>query len=319
METAAPAAPEVSTMSPPPNGAAKTGGAGKNGASPGKMGTAPGGVPPELPKSFKVKTRIDGKDEEREVSYDDLVASWQMRAASSKRFEEIQRERKETEAKLKELESLPKSFLENPVAQYMRANPGSTKKEALEWLAQHMDPLLNEETMDPKERQLRQREEELKIKQAELDRQQKEREQAEFEAEVGRQKDMLASKFEPALQKAGLPADPTTFAMMVQLYRHNRDLGLDLTPDEMAKSLVEKEVERQGALFDKMEGEQILQAFPILAKKVHKAIIDRYEKRSLGTSPERTSSVTQGEPKQPQRPKLVSDRDMNRRLGIVGF
>jgi hypothetical protein len=284
----------------------------------GKAGVKPEGAkaPPESQR-FKVKTKVDGAEEEEDVSLDDLVSSYQQRKAVGVRFREVAQQRAELERAAEERANYAKGWRENPVKALM-AETGMKRREALDWLATHMVPLIEQEQLSPEGKALleeRARREELEGK---LKGEEEAKAQAAFVADVEKRKNAMAQQWKPALEKSGLPADALTLAMLAQSYKAARDTGLDLTPDELAKDLVDREIERQEALFGRMEGEQLLNAFPELTRKVHKALIDRYERRANGGGqpiqrsgqPRRSPEETNG------KKRLMSDKEMNRLLGI---
>lgn len=274
---------------------------------------------PEAPKTYKFKSKIDGKEEEVEVPFEELAATWQQKSAMGKRWREIAEERAKHEKAQAERDEERKLFSENPLVWIQKQHPEWSKGDQLEWLAKQMDPLLQEQALSPERRELLEERRKREALEAKMKKEEADRQKTEFDAQVQREMQAKAARWKPALEASGLPADPLTLAAMAHLERANKDTGLDLTPEEMAKGIVELEKSRQKALFGRMTGEQILSTFPEMSRLVHKALIDRYKQKQTGPTVNGVRPAARPPPPAETTDRfarLKSDRQLDRDFGI---
>jgi len=274
--------------------------------------------PLEAPRVERFKMKVHGEEIETEVPVEELISSYQQRSAVGKSFREIAEARKELERREGESKSLVELWKTSPVKAFMKENPTATRQQALEWLADNMKPLIDEEGLSPEAKELRREREKREELEAKIASEAKDRETKEREAEVQRGKELLAAKLLPALKETGMPTSPLTFAMMTTFYQNSREAGLDLSPAELAKGAKELILEHQRQLTETMSGEDVLNAFPDLSRKIHKALIDRYERRqNVGNAPTQRQPRERQEPQQEsRRARLMSDAEINKAMGI---
>jgi hypothetical protein len=150
-------------------------------------------VEPTPAEKRKYKVKID--KEEREVDEEELIRNYQLRQASDKRFKEASEKEKLVEAILQMAKTDPKKALSHPA---IGLDP---RKLAEEWLAADLE----EELMDPKEKELKK----LRSEKAEIERQLKAREEEERsikeQEQVAAYRAEYTKDIEAAVKASGLP------------------------------------------------------------------------------------------------------------------
>lgn len=170
----------------------------------------------EALKKYKVK--VD--DKEVEVDENELLAGYQMRKASQKRFEEAARLKKEAEQKMEYIKKNPAKALEDLGF--------DVEKLASDYLLERIE----EKELTPEQRKLKEYEKKL--------RDYEEKERSIKEAQEREEAARLASKYEEdyskkikdALSTSGLPQTPYTIKRMAQIMIHALEEGYELSPQD---------------------------------------------------------------------------------------
>lgn len=286
-----PTAPVVpsKTGTPPPAGAAQGGQ-----PPPKPEGTAP----PPGPQKFKRKEKIDGREVELEADEDALWAAYRKQTTVDRRFEENARVQREIAAEAARVKKMEQDIIGDPTGEkmlelYMRAHPDSDPVDVLSAILQkrlHEEEQLN----DPNIRERRRLENEnktLKEREAAAKKQAAEVQQKQA---VAQELEKLADTFSEALQQTKLPRNDVVLSLMAKAEHTNRKNGWALTPQQLAKateksvhSLIESIVGDESATDD-----QVLDAFPGLTKRIHKALIARAKARATSGQARQPSDIT---------------------------
>jgi hypothetical protein len=196
-------------------------------------------------------------------------------------------------------------------------------EEFSDFLGEQLQAMLHEseQMADPATRERKRLEAEVqKLRQAEQQRLQQQREQERASA-VEQESDRWASLFTEALKATPLPANDITMSLMAQAQMTARQRGIELTPEKLAGAtvkaahgMIEAILAHEGTTDD-----ALLDAFPALTKRIHRAIVARYKARQAGGS---TGDVTRRvapaptEPTKPAGPRVVSSREESEAYGL---
>ena len=338
MPTPAAAAPVASTPAP----ATSAGGSAKpNGAAPVKpnpVGGKPAGgqtqqnaappAQPTTPQKVKWIDKIDGKDQEFEATEEELRASFRMRSAADRRFEESARQRKEAAAERERAEQTMAKIADRKqvLKAFQEANPDV---DMTEFLANELQTLLaeQEQLQDPNIRERRRLEQE---NQQFRDKEKTAAEQAaqqQREQETQQHTERWATLFKEAIETTKLPINDLTLKMMAEAQYTARQKGWDLTAPQLAESmqkgvneLIESVLGGEGT-----SDEQILNAFPKLTQRIHRGIVARFKAKQAGKTAQRPADLTprekrpgQGEEK-PAGPRTVTSAEEHKAYGIKGL
>lgn len=217
----------------------------------------------------RIQLKIDGRDEEREVSDDDLIAGYRKSLAAEKRFNEAAAQRKQAQEVLE-------AFKANP-----REAMALLGINAREWAENMLAEELEQEMLDPREKEFRA----MKAKLAKVEAQEKaDRERQEKQAlqqQIEAEKENFSQIIVGALQEQGVPGGPKTVARMAQLLEKNYELGLDLQPRELAM-LVRQEVQAElMATLGALDEDSLLKVLPEeFFGKVNKAALKKLQPKT---------------------------------------
>lgn len=242
-------------------------------------GARPGETTAQTAKRLSRVEKVNGKEVTLEATEDELWASHRREKAVHDNARKVAEARKAHEAEVKKWEDQRRAAEEDPFHAH-RKNPNFNE---LEFLQERTHRLLTEQNRDPRDLELSTKDREIQ----KLQKQISERETQEKQHQERQQEDAELRRdgavFAAALKKGNLPQDDLTLDMMAKAYYTAQDeQDLDLTPDELA---VETRRMMSGALdncADKMEDDQLLEAFPKLAKKMHRALVAKYQKMKNG-------------------------------------
>lgn len=267
---------------------------------------------------------VDGKEQELSATEDELFAAFSQRSVAGKRFEEGARLRKEAaEETRRNQETMAK--LADPrhlMDVFMKANPDADPVEVLASILQ--ERMLEEEQLqDPNIKERRRLESEnKKYKTAEQEARQA-AEHAQVEEETQTEMNRIAGSFVEALKMTKLPSNDITVKLMAEAEASNRRQGWDLTPEQLARateksvhSLIESVLSNESTTDD-----QLLSAFPVLTKRIHKAIVARFKSRG-STQNAQPSDVTPRERRpsaEEPRQRIVSSIEEHKAFGGKGL
>lgn len=250
------------------------------------QGAAAEGQPAGEP-FFKETVKIDGKDVE--VSYgtrEELVAEIRKSRAADRRFETAAQERKAAEGikaaaekAHQEAEKIRAKYGEDSLSASLDAaiesgDPEKIKK-ARFFMEQRLAQLIRQDMMDPHERELLQ---ERKLReQAEgklKSREEQEAAQA-LEKETGQWREEFTKTIIGALETGSVPNTDWTASIMAKLMAINMKKGYKLSPEQLAGKTKTVIMNQVTGLVSTASGEQLIEWFPDIVKKVRAADLKR--------------------------------------------
>lgn len=228
--------------------------------------TAPEEIAPENGKRmFKVK--VNGK--EQEVTEEELKQGYQTRKASDEKFREAAMKQKQAEEFINLLRTNPKKVLSDP-------NLGiDLRKFAEDYLVEQME----EEMMDPKEKELREAKRKLEEIEEEKKRQARERE----EAEAAELKERFSSQYQTgiieALQTSGLPKTEHTVKRMAYYMYQGLKRNYNLAPKDVVSMVKQDYINEQKSLYGQLDGDMLIELLgPEVAQKIRKHDVAKHKK-----------------------------------------
>jgi hypothetical protein len=245
----------------------------------------------EAIRRLKYKTK-DGQ--ELEVDEDEALRTWAERkshqAAASKELNEGKALRKQAEQLVEMLKDKGK------LRDVMKKLGHDPRKLSEEILAEHLE----DELMDPRDRELRDAKKRLEQIDA-MERQQKEALEAKRVEEMkARFREEYQRDFIEALKKLEVPQNKETVSEMAKYIARAAQIGFKMTPDEAAKLVKEDNTERQRRLFHNADGETILKMFgEEIANKIRKADLAKLKNPNANLS----NNIQQAETHRDRTPK----------------
>lgn len=246
---------------------------------------------PTAAQKEKFQYVIDGETVEEEVDFSDkeaLKKRFQLGHAAQKRMAEA----KAAKAKAYEI---VKAFEDDPANILERLGPKG-REAAEKFLMKH----IQNEMKSPEEREFEMTKAEL----AKYKEQEKQAKEAEEKQKISAQEAKYAQEFQAtiiaALDKSQLPKTPYLVKRMAYIMSKNLELGLDLSPDELA---AEVRAEQQGILQSiskDASAEQILAMLgPDVANKIRKYDLEKLKaKRTQVQSPAKAEVFENSEKKE---------------------
>lgn len=228
---------------------------------------------------------VDGQTIEEEVDLnnkEDLTKRLRLSAAATKRMAEA----KEAQGKARQILD---AFEKNPEDMLRRLGPKG-RELAEKFLINSMQ----EDMLDPKEKELR------TIK-AENDAYKKEKEVAAKQKEQSQQSQQeakIAESFQKtiieAAEKSGLPKSPALIRRMAKILHTNVDLGLDLDAHDLAQEVKKDLISEIKAIIGDSDGSHLVELFgPDVAKKIRKFDLARLqESQSKLSNPRAAAPAT---------------------------
>ena len=222
-------------------------------------------------KKFKLK--VDGEEFEEEIDLaneGELTKRLQLAKAAEKRIAQAKSE------KQKAMEIL-KAFEEGTL---LKKHP-----KARELAEQLLVEQLESEMLTPEQRELK----ELKAYKEQKERAELERQKALEQAEAQQQEAKIAQSFQKtiieAMDKSGLPKTPDMAKRMAYIMKKNLDLGLNLTPEDLAAEVKSELTGILKALTGSAEGEQLISLFgEDIAKKIRAYDVKKLKEGMLNKS-----------------------------------
>lgn len=242
----------------------------------------------------KYKVKVDGS--EMEVDEKELLRGYAHQKAASKALNEGKQLRKQAEQLISMMRDQGQLF---DVIKKMGHDP---RKLAEEYLASQ----LQDELMDPREKELR--DTKAKLKQIEdMDRMQRETvEKQRLEQLKGRFSEEYTTQFIDALKTSGLPQSKSMVAEMAKYVGRAAQIGFKMTAQEAAQLVREDLVSQHKTVIGESDGEALIRILgEDVANKVRKWDTSRVK------SPEQNlqTPVEQGEPKDRSRPSGLSKKE----------
>jgi len=176
----------------------------------------------------RLKVKVD--DEELEVDEDELLRGYQKARASTKRFQEAAKLRKEAEDLVSKLKENPFEALKGQI------DPKQLREMTEQWLIEK----LKEEQLSPEERELNElRREREKWKQEEVKKEAAQRQQ-ELEVQTQREIERYNSEFVSALEKHSLPKSYATIKRMAYLMKEAAENNYEMDAESAAEIVQEE-------------------------------------------------------------------------------
>lgn len=198
------------------------------------------------PNLKKFKLKVDGEEVEEELDLNneqDLIKRLQLARAAEKRISQAKSE------KQKAMEIL-KAFEDGTL---LRKHP-----KARDLAEQLLVEQLEDEMLSPEQKELKQ----LKKFKEDKEREELEKQKAIEMAAAQQKEKAIADQFQKtiigALDKSGLPKTPDMAKRMAYIMKKNLDLGLQLTPDELAVEVKNELNTLLKALIGSAEGDQLI-------------------------------------------------------------
>lgn len=223
---------------------------------------------------------IDGEQVEEEVDFSDkeaLKKRFQLGHAAQKRMAEA----KAAKAKAYEI---VKAFEDDPANILERLGP-----KGLEAAEKFLMKKIQEQMKSPEEREYEMTKAEL----AKYKEQEKLAKEAEEKQKISAQEAKYAQEFQAtiisALEKTGLPKTPDLVKRMAYIMSKNLELGLDLSPEELAHEVRKDQQELIKSLSKDASVEQLLEMLgPDIANKIRKYDLEKLKlKRNPVLSPDK--------------------------------
>lgn len=182
---------------------------------------------------------------------------------------------------------------------------------------------------DPAQRELLTRAEEADSLRAENQRYKQAEARQKLDAEVGRRLKAVSDRYMPALEKLNLPKNDITLALMRGEDRVNRGLGLNLSPEQLAESTKGAVAQLVEGLTENMTPVQAVEAFPTLARLIHKGLIERESTRRDPTRAQvvkntKKAAAVNGEQKNGEgseegKPRVMNHAEIQKATGLWGL
>lgn len=223
-------------------------------------------ITPEMAEKLAKKYKVKVDNEELEVDEDELVRGYQMRKASDKRFQEGLAARKQAEEFVRLLKTDPKKVLAHPSIGL------DLKKFAEDFLVEQMQ----EELMDPKDRELRDYKQKLaKFEEEERLKKQKAEEEAKDAVKKKYQEDYNKQIID-ALETSGLPKTEYTVERMIYYMHKALKNGYELDAKDVTELVKRDYIEDSKALYSGLDAEALEKIMGAdIAKKLRKHDIDK--------------------------------------------
>lgn len=254
----------------------------------------------EIARKFKVK--IDGA--EREVDEAELIRGYSHQQAANKALQEGKSLRKQSEELVALLKD-PVRFFE--IAKQLGHDPRQLSEN-------YLVEILNEESMDPKERENKYLRKELEARKAV---EEEKRKLAEMEREHAL-KEHFAKKYSeefiPALQEAKLPPTKETIAKMAYYIHQASELKMPMTAQEAAKLVREDIINHQRNILSDIDGDALMELLdPQIAAKIRKHDLAKLKSPEQFLKTPEASSYSRRERKTPNKKMSHKEwREFNR-------
>jgi hypothetical protein len=237
-------------------------------------------TPPE-PRKYKVK--VNGA--ETDVDEQELILGYQTRKAADEKFREAAAARKQAE----EFVAMMKNGQFFEVAKKLGLDPRALSEK-------YLMEILEEESLDPKDRELKELKKQLaKTKEAE-EAAQREKEEGERAALTERYTEEYTKQIVEALSSSGLPKTEHTVKRMAFYMHQGLQRGMDLSAQEVVELVRQDYLTEQQALYSSLDGDNLVKLLgEDTAKKIR-----QYDLAKLKGGPKLVPPA-----REPSTPKVV--------------
>ena len=230
---------------------------------------------PQVAEVKKYKVKVDGQ--EQEVLEQDLIAGYQTRQASDKAFREAAQLRKQSEEFVRLLKEDPIKVLTNPKIGH------DVRKLAEEYLISQME----EEMLDPKDRELRDAKAQLKAIEEEKNAQKAQEEELRAQELRTKYSQNYQKSIITALNTSGLPQTEETVKKMAYYMHQGLKRGMELEAIDVVDLVKDDYVKAQKSLYSGLDGDALVAILgDDIASKIRKHDIAKLKnpKQSVSTS-----------------------------------
>lgn len=253
-------------------------------------------------RMFKVK--VNG--EEVEVDEDELKAGYQTRKASDEKFREAAMSKKQAEEFIHLLRTNPKKVLSNPDLGI------DVRKFAEEFLVEQME----EEMMDPKDRELRDAKRQLE----EIENEKKRIKEEEESKQAAQLKEKYSQEYQTsiveALQTSGLPKSEHTVKRMAYYMHQGLKRGMNLGAKDVVSLVKQDYIDEQKALYSNLDGDMLVQLLGSdVADKIRKYDVSKV--KGQRQEPKYPAKQPEGGTPRPKKSKKISKEDWKARMDRI--
>lgn len=195
------------------------------------------------PRRYKVK--VDGNEEE--VDEETLLKAYSKIKAADAKFQEAAQIRKQSEQFIHLLKTDPIKVLSNPKLGI------EFRKLAEEYLVSQLE----EESLDPKEKEFRAYKKQVDEMNAEKKRQEDVVESKRASELRDHYQNDYSTKITAALESSGLPKTQQTVKSMAFYMSEGLKRGYDLSPNDVAALVKQDYIDQQKALFSSLDGDDL--------------------------------------------------------------
>lgn len=246
----------------------------------------------EAQQSFKkkLKLKVDGEEIEDEIDFNDeegLKRKLQLSYAAKKRMEEAKA------AKSKAFEII-KAFEEDPANVFRKLGPKG--REAAE---RFLLEQIQEEMLDPKDKELRDLKKYKEQVEAEKEQSKKEREKQALAEQEAKYAQEFQKTIIDALGKSGLPKSPEMVKRFARIMQKNLELGLELTADDLVDEVKSDITSIIKSIVGEADGDHLINLFgEDVANKIRKSDIRKLQEKQGQVFQQRSpKQETQTQPK----------------------
>lgn len=244
------------------------------------------------PKLYTVK--VNGEDVQ--VTEEELIGSYQVRKASDAKFQEAAAARKQAEEFIHLLKTDPRKVLTNPTLGL------DVRKFAEDFLVEQ----LQEEMMDPKDRELMQARKQLE----EYENEKKRKEQEAQEAEALELRNKYTEEYQTsivdALSSSGLPKTEHTVKRMAYYMHQGLKRGYNLGAGDVVDLVKQDYINEQKSMYGQLDGDSLVELLgPEVADKIRKHDVSKVTKKRPPTVPQ--TQPTSKSPREKPSKKITKD------------
>lgn len=279
---------------------------------------------PEPPRKVKVPWKFKDKEGretsgEDEIEEKDLVRSHQIVRGLRLKHEEGVREREALQQQIAELQGKLQSAAQGDLSAILPEDANQ-----IEWTAQQLEQRLQEQALDPKDRQIAQLTKQLQQHAEREAERQRQAEAQEHDRQARLRVQWIGQTVIPLVEKHGLPRNDLVLERAVKyLYSAERQGITDPDPELIAEEVINEFTGTLETVTEKMDGAKVLKLFPRLAAKIAEALREQYKVKKAAAAPpapkkddaQRQQERGKEPAVAPQR-KLMSDKEMDAHLGI---
>jgi hypothetical protein len=222
----------------------------------------------------KYKLKVDGGEEELELSDEEIAVRLQKERAAGKRMQEAAELRKKFQQAVDLIKKDPFAALKDPV--FGVDLDALAEKRIVEKYSRDMMP--------PEERQKLEMQEKLAAYEAEKAESVRAQEEAAHQAQAHRVYQETERSLLDALGQEGMTKDYETLLEMVEIAKLNLDYGIELTPAQMAAEVKARRGERTSKAFGTLKGLKGDELVSRLGEDVVNEVLRHSVARLKGTS-----------------------------------